>query len=107
VTPARAERIANWVILLGSAAILVLAVAMTPSDEATYVFGWQVPSTCVWRNLLGIRCPGCGLTRSFVYLADGRLFDSFRMHPLGPVFFAVVAVQVPLRAVRLWRERKP
>jgi len=89
------------VVLLGSAAILALAFAMTPSDEAVSVFGYEVPTLCVWRATTGLSCPGCGLTRSFTYLAHGHVLEAFRMHALGPLAFLAVACQVPYQLYRM------
>lgn len=88
--------------LLVSAAVVVLAATLTPSPEAVSIFGFEVPGLCVWRGLTGISCPGCGLTRSFSYLAHGHLVDAFRMNPLGPLLFVVVASQIPWQIYRIW-----
>ncbi len=93
-------------VLAISAVVLVLAATMTPSDAAVTVFGWEVPVVCGFRRLTGHPCPGCGLTRSFTYLAHGHLADAFRINALGPFVFAFVAAQVPLQARRLWLLRR-
>ncbi len=41
---------------------------------------------CVFRALLDLPCPGCGLTRSMGALARGSLTRAIDFHPLGPVF---------------------
>jgi hypothetical protein len=66
---------------------LVIAVLLTPGDDAVSLFGWDIPTVCQWRRLFGISCPGCGLTRSFVYLAHLHLVDAFRMNYAGPPLF--------------------
>lgn len=38
---------------------------------------------CGIRFATGIRCPGCGLTSSFVALSRGRVRESVDLHPLG------------------------
>lgn len=90
-------------VLAGAVAILALAALMTPSDEALTLFGVEIPTVCTIRRLTGMSCPGCGLTRSFAYLAHGALLPAFRMNVLGPPLFALVASQVPWRVARLWR----
>jgi hypothetical protein len=90
-------------LLAFSAAILLAAVILEPSTEQTSLFGHAIPSTCVSRNLFGVPCPGCGMTRSFTFLAHGNLFESIRMNPMGPVLFLFLATQVPYRALRVWR----
>ena len=61
-----------------------------------------LPTLCVFRLLTGIPCPGCGLTRSCVCLAHGRLGESVAYHPLGPLTFAVMIALV-LRRLPLFR----
>lgn len=41
-------------------------------DEHTQVFGIKVPSTCSFKAAMGLPCPGCGMTRSWVWLARGQ-----------------------------------
>jgi hypothetical protein len=58
------------------------------------------------RQLTGIPCPGCGLTRSLISIAHGRLGDAWRFNPAGLLFFAVVAYQIPYRLWQIWRIRQ-
>lgn len=57
------------------------------------------PVICPFRNITGLPCPGCGLTRSWVYLAHGWWRESFLANPFGLVAVAVVLALVVL-AVR-------
>ncbi len=47
-------------------------------------------TTCVFRSTIGIPCPGCGLSRAFVYLLQGQWRQALLYHPLfwlvPPVF---------------------
>lgn len=40
---------------------------------------------CPTRTLLGIPCPGCGLTRATEAMVVGDLWLMLRMHPLAPI----------------------
>jgi hypothetical protein len=94
-------------VFLGLSAAIVLASLLLSADEAAVqVFGWTVPPLCLWKNLLGLDCPGCGLTRSFVMMGHGAFAAAFERHALGPFLFAVVVAQLPLRALSLWRARR-
>ena len=42
--------------------------------------GWQ---RCAIATLLHRPCPGCGMTRAILLLADGRVEESLRMHALA------------------------
>jgi len=60
--------------------------------------GRPLPGMCVSRTVFHMNCPTCGMTRSFVSMAHGRLRLAFALHRLGPLAFLLVLVQVPLRA---------
>lgn len=60
----------------------------------------RLPQLCTFRSLLGYDCPGCGMTRSFVYSARFRFADAWAIHPMGTVLAVYLAVSVPHR---LWR----
>jgi hypothetical protein len=85
--------------------IVALSLLLSPSTEAVSLFGFDVPTLCTFRRLTGMGCPGCGLTRSFVFLAHGQLAEAFRLNPLGPVLFGVVLIQIPWQILRLYRSR--
>lgn len=59
--------------------------------------------TCPVRAIAGVECPFCGMTRSFVAMAHGRVGDAFAFHPAGPLLmlamlaFAVSVVVVTAR----------
>jgi hypothetical protein len=59
--------------------------------------------TCPVRAIAGVECPFCGMTRSFVAMARGRVGDAFAFHPAGPLLmlamlaFAVSVVVVTAR----------
>jgi len=61
------------------------------------------PVICPFRALTGLPCPGCGLTRSWVYAAHGWWRESFASNAFGMVVVAAIialAVTVVVRRVR-------
>lgn len=44
-------------------------------------------SFCPFKMLTGFPCPGCGITKSLVYLYEGDLSKSFYYHLFGPFVF--------------------
>jgi hypothetical protein len=50
---------------------------------------------CAFQVVTGRPCPGCGMTRAMLHLAQGDVVGSLRMHPVGIVlaglFFAALA----------------
>ncbi|WP_408897511.1 DUF2752 domain-containing protein [Nocardioides sp. R1-1] len=66
------------------------------------------PVLCPFRRLTGLPCPGCGLTRSWVYLAHGWWRESFLAHPFGPLLASVVvALAVAVLRARVRRGAPP
>jgi hypothetical protein len=58
---------------------------------------WErVPSVCVWRNLLGVRCPGCGGIHAVAALLHGDVALALHYN----AFALVVAAAVAATAVR-------
>lgn len=97
---------ADVVMLLLSAGTIALSALIEPSDSQLTLWGWQLPPLCLWKNLTGMDCLGCGLTRSFTYMGHLRLLDAWQMHKAGPLLWLVVLAQVPWRLALLWRFRR-
>lgn len=55
-------------------------------------FDSVVPESCGLYRHFRIDCPGCGMTRSFIRISDGRFSEATRLHPFSlPVYGFVVA----------------
>ncbi len=65
-----------------------------------------LPGTCTFRNVTGVPCPGCGLTRSFISIGHGQWLDAWHYNPAGFVFFAMIAFQIPYRIYQIFRIRR-
>lgn len=93
-------------------ALLVVVLAFVlevRSEERVGVTGFPgltLPPLCQSYAWFGIRCPGCGMTRSFVQLAHGDLAESWRHHRLGWLLALAVVLQVPYRLLSLRRADK-
>ncbi|PHS03253.1 MAG: hypothetical protein COA78_18770 [Blastopirellula sp.] len=92
-------------------AVLVLTAAFLLQTDGTETVGlpllnFDLPPTCGMKLYWGIDCPGCGLTRSFIYLASGDISASVAFNPAGIILFAATIFQVPYRILQLRRLRK-
>lgn len=66
----------RWIIaLLG--AVTVIQVTVNAMD----LTAWQ----CPLKLTLGVACPGCGLTRAIVLLAQGKWQTAVHLHAFAPV----------------------
>ncbi len=51
-------------------------------------------SLCPFKMLTGFPCPGCGITKSLVYLYDGNIYKSISYHILAPfvIVFCIATI---------------
>ena len=75
-----------WALCIVIGAVLIPA----PSHNASTVLG--LPKLCIFRNITGIPCPGCGMTRSMIAAGHLHFKDAISFHPLGPVVLILLAV---------------
>jgi hypothetical protein len=67
--------------------------------------GAPLPELCMLKRTTGWSCPGCGMTRCFISLAQGDLPAALHYNPAGPLLFAILAFQIPFRLVQIVRLR--
>ncbi len=86
---------------LGAAAVLDRR-----GDQLAWPGGSPLGGACLSRALFDVSCPFCGMTRSFVALADGELGAAVGFHPAGPILFAAM-VAFLVAVVVVWARRAP
>jgi hypothetical protein len=99
--------------MLGMACAVIalsLLLLVRSDDHAAFRFlpDWPIPVSCPSQAIFGVDCPGCGLTRSFVFLAHGDWQHAWEKHRLGWLLALAVAIQIPYRlAAMLGRNPRP
>lgn len=66
-----------------------------------------MPLTCVFHDVTGLNCPGCGMTRATCAVMDGRFYDAFRFNPLGVILLPLAALALVPEVVGWVRGRPP
>ena len=102
------RQLQHGLILLACLVALTLAASLhVGQDQEVVVPVWNkpLPSFCLARRLLGLDCPGCGLTRSFICLAHGEFATACRYNLAAVWLFPLVVLQVPFRTLQIWRIR--
>lgn len=66
-------------------------VALRGIDQAV------LPPSCPSRTIFKVSCPGCGLTRSFIFLTRADWDNSIRRNRVGWILMAIMAIQIPYR----------
>ncbi len=86
----------HLVILTACSCILAGALIITPADSSANhleLGGIFLPQTCIFKNLTGLPCPGCGLSRSVVAAAHGDIGMSLMHHRLGLLTLFYIILQ--------------
>lgn len=98
----RLRRQRHWSMLGIACFVIVMSFLLSmDSDEHVELAGLSMPSLCPSQCLFHTQCPGCGLTRSFVYLAHGDWDGALRMHRIGWIMALAILLQIPYRIASL------
>ncbi len=99
----------HWRYLMSCAGVILLAFSLrVPGEEKVYLPFFEdvaLPGSCFSREVLGVECLGCGLTRCFVCMAHLDVARAWHFNALGVFLFLFVAGQIPYRIVRLARRK--
>lgn len=95
--PINFELIPHLIIVIICSIILVGGLVLTPVGSGLELMGLTMPHSCLFNNLTGIPCPGCGLTRSLTSAVHGDFAGSFSHHRLGMVVLAYALLQLIFR----------
>lgn len=70
-----------------------------------WIPNWPLPSACYSKSQFHVDCPGCGLTRSFIHLAHGRVSESLALNRIGWLMALAVLLQIPYRTAAVLGRR--
>ena len=84
-----------WSLCIVIGAIVIPA----PSLGASTVLG--LPKLCLLRNITGIACPGCGMTRSLIATGHLHFVDAIAFHPLGPPVLILLLLYSLMHVIKL------
>lgn len=92
----------HWSMLRMCAFVVVMAclLEVRPDQRVQFRFGpeWALPESCGSKILWGRECPGCGLTRGFIWLARGQARTALGLNRMSWFLAGAVLVQFPYRA---------
>lgn len=92
-------------VLLGGVPVLASLVAQPDATgEWTLIAGERFGVACGFLENTGRPCPGCGMTRSWVWTVRGQLMKGFRYHPAGALLLLGLGTSAVLGAIRLIRQ---
>ncbi len=65
------------------------------------------PVLCPMALLLGMPCPGCGITRAFGHATHGQFREAFGYHPLWPFLLGYFTFLWIYQLVETWKGEPP
>ena len=65
-----------------------------------------MPEMCSSRRLMGIDCPGCGMTRAFISISRGDFARAWQLNRASFFVYFFVAIQIPWHAFQIWRLKR-
>ena len=74
-------RPAVWKTLVPYAAVILALFALPVSKLDS------LPSICLFKNILGVQCPGCGITRAFLSVLHFRFAEALHYNRLITAVF--------------------
>ena len=102
----RFEFFFHLALLVAAVGVILLSVFMRNVGE-TLVFlpgsSLPLPESCAARQLFGINCPGCGLTRAFIAISGGQWVRAWHFNPASFAVYLFVVVQIPWRCIQMGR----
>lgn len=86
--------------------MLLLAPAAVIGAAMLLPVTWESPvPLCLARELTGRDCPGCGMTRAFLFIGHGRFAAAVAMHPASLPAYVIVAGLAVTGILRIIRNR--
>ncbi|MEL7497394.1 MAG: DUF2752 domain-containing protein [Planctomycetota bacterium] len=61
-----------------------------------------MPESCYSKRLMGIDCPGCGLTRAFISISHGEFSRAWRFNSASFIVYLFCLVQIPWNTMQIY-----
>ncbi len=84
----------NVAAIIVLSAIIVISIIAYIEEEQVYVADNIVIGKCIIKEMTGIDCPSCGLTRSFVSISNGQWIRSLKYNFAGLLIYILLISQI-------------
>lgn len=81
------DRVESALLLVLSAATLVVAALLRPAEAGYGTHMQLIPVPCIFQWLTGLPCPMCGMSTALAHMAHGEVLAALRSHVLGPAVY--------------------
>jgi hypothetical protein len=66
---------------------------------------YPLSNLCLFKNISGIDCPNCGLTRSIISISHLDFDKAWYFNRMGILIYVFIILQIPYRLYLLWKKR--
>jgi hypothetical protein len=77
------RQVKNKIIWLATFALFLFSTFFVKPEKLTF-------TKCLFRELTGLSCPTCGLSRSLYLASHIKFWESVRLHIMGPIIYLIV-----------------
>lgn len=92
----------SWVMMVAGLGAVAAAIVFEPgTDGWTYVFDTRFGGPCGFKDATGLPCPSCGMTRSWIWLVRGHVWDAFVYNAAGALLLIGLAVMGVIGTIRV------
>jgi hypothetical protein len=75
----------DWALWVPAASALAMSIVCRPS-------GLPNADICLFHRLIGLPCPGCGLTHSFCAISHASFGAAWAYNPFGYLFYGIAVI---------------
>ena len=92
--------------------ILILLFSLILSFEngnSIYISGFEQYNYfgfCLFKQVTGVQCPSCGLTRSFILIGHFKILEALSFNMVGIFMYILVILQIPYRVLLISKNAK-
>ena len=101
----RAERLTIGGLAATLAGLLIVGTWLSPAPTGMGTHQQLGLPPCTLYFLVGMRCPGCGMTTSWAYMLEGRLVESFQANSGGALLCLMAIWATPITMWLAYRGR--
>ncbi len=99
------ELIFRVLVLLVATTALSMSFVMTVEDDQEVYLPFTtvpMPEMCGFRSLLGVGCPGCGMSRAFISISNLEIDKALAFNSASLIVYLFVAIQIPWHAMQIY-----
>ena len=99
------ELLFRILVLLAATIVISISFVMTiKNDQEVYTpfTNGPMPDVCGIRSMLGVDCPGCGMSRAFISISNLEINKALAFNSASLIVYLFVAIQIPWHATQIF-----